>query len=235
QAGIIILSCITVRLSAQCTPVPHSSDGIFPEEGFVLNPAAATDYWSLNVTVIVPQDTVIPPLPAVPIDSATIKTFIGFPASFFWEYNTASGYWAGNTAGCMRIQGVPVMADIGIYSIDIVFEAVISSYVYKDTMFNYWTFEIKDDGHVGLTTINSEDDRFTITPNPAQSEVIINSSASIIGYEVFDITGSSIYAEAVILSENKILLITNHLRPGVYLVKANTAKGVISRKFIISS
>lgn len=71
-----------------------------------------------------------------------------------------------------------------------------------------------------------------IYPVPANDNVVVESSETIISSKIFDVAGRKIIAETTNLSENKLSISINHLAKGVYYLKIQTALGKQTLKFI---
>lgn len=71
-----------------------------------------------------------------------------------------------------------------------------------------------------------------IYPVPANDNVVVESSETIISSKIFDVAGRKIIAETTNLSENKLSISINHLANGVYYLKIQTASGKQTLKFI---
>lgn len=82
---IFLFSLMTVIETsyAQCTPDPYvTKPGIYPDSASGFPPAVATYPYNLTITVVVPADTLIPPLPLLPIDSIGVTGVEGLPEGF---------------------------------------------------------------------------------------------------------------------------------------------------------
>ncbi len=217
-----------IHLNAQCTPGPQTEPGFFPTTAEGIHPAAATEQYNLEVTIVVPSDTVIPPFPPVAIDSATVNAFIGFPAGFQVSYNTPSGWVQGGAKGCLLISGTPTLADTGVHQISFVFTALVMGFAYTDTITNYWTFEIKDDTHVSIRENQSAGTgSLSLFPNPAKEKVQFvptQTGAGII--TLTDITGREILRRKDNLKEGMVYTMPlEGVRDGVYLINVRYPSG----------
>lgn len=222
---------------AQCTVVYHPLPGFYPTPQDGIHPAAAGELYSLNVTVIVPPDTVIEPFPRVEIDSATVEEFIGFPSSFQYYYDPPSKWIPGDSAGCIRVYGVPDNSDVGMHNISIVFTAVVFGFVYSDTLWNYWQFEIKDSTNINVPDcIDEINNKVALYPNPANDKIFLNSYyTGITCIRIFDVAGNLVLENEMSLIENKAISISlEAIRSGFYFLVLENEYGVITEKLIIS-
>lgn len=83
---------------------------------------------------------------------------------------------------------------------------------------------------LGLDNISFEDNSITLYPNPANSEINIQSDNKINSIEIFNSLGQKVYQEKTKSKERKIDI--NSLAKGVYIIGANTEKGYIKKKLI---
>jgi hypothetical protein len=231
----IAFSVLPVFTNAQCTVSNHTQPGFYPSPQEGIHPAAATDYYALNVTIRVPADTTIPPFGTLAIDSMTVREFIGFPSSFQFYYNTPSQWIKGANAGCMLIHGTPGVADIGTHNISLVFSVMIFGFVYTDTIDNYWQFEVKDAGHIGVADADNASGHIAVYPNPANHAVeFVAPVTSDYSVSIFDLSGKMVLnlEENLIVGE-KCLLNIKALHPGIYLVRIENESGHTVRKLSV--
>jgi len=76
--------------------------------------------------------------------------------------------------------------------------------------------------------INSD---LLVYPNPASNTLTINSESNLLNLTIYDLTGRIVYSEEV-LNQNKLTVDISGLTDGMYLLKAETEQGTISRKMI---
>lgn len=221
-------------LMAQCTIHPHTQAGFYPLNTAGIHPAAATAPYALNVTIVIPPDTVIAPFPALTIDSARVQSFIGFPANFTYQYLPASGWIKGGQSGCILVSGTPGNADIGIHSISFVFTAMIMGFAYTDTIENYWQFEVKDASHIGVLDA-AADQALQLFPNPASDYVqIIPEVSGQNSVEIYQLSGKKVIARDFFIAAGEpIILDTKSLTPGIYSVVIRSAAGTRLEKLTI--
>lgn len=235
--AIIVLMIVTQNYAvSQCTVSPHSQPGFYPDSQHGIHPAAATAEWSLNITIVVPSDTVIMPgFPAVGIDSLTVNGFIGFPASFQYYYNTPSQWLKGGASGCIRAYGTPAVADIGTHSISLLFTVVIMGFTYSDTLPDYWQFEVKDASHVSLNEIETSHNSIEFYPNPAGDRLhILASEKGEASLKIFNSEGRLVHSEARYLSAGTPELISlESLKSGIYFIRVEQPTGVITDKLSV--
>ncbi len=222
-------------LRSQCTPDPsYTMGGIYPVKGSPIHPAAATGAYNLTVTVVVPYDTVISPFPRLPIDSGTLKEFIGFPSGFNYAYNTANRWVPGDSSGCIVISGTPGVADIGTHNISVVFTVVILGFAYTDTIENYWALEVKDASHVGIID-NSGSGDLKVYPNPASEFLWIESAEE--GLSLICLQNSLGSTVREITAEtgrlNPVRLETAGLPAGQYFLTIRNGNTVVNRKVML--
>ncbi len=225
-ALFMLVSGMNLYSNAQCTILPYTAPGLYPTPLEGIHPAAAGDPYSLNVTVVIPKDTMIMTFP-VPIDSATYQTFIGFPASFQYDYNTPSHWVKGDSSGCILIYGTPTSADVGIHNISIAFTAIISGFPYSDTIDNYWQFEIKDSTHIALPETDPSVEEVLIYPNPAESFIQLTASyVSRADIMIWNTAGWQLMQFKEPLQPGEVLRIpVQSLAPGLYFLQISDHTG----------
>lgn len=102
--------------------------------------------------------------------------------------------------------------------------------------FYYWDREISEE-EIGflctevpdMSTADTETEDFILSPNPVKDILTIhNLNSKIESVQIFNHSGQ------LVMNQNKAgnLINVSHLNPGTYLVKINTGKKVISKKFI---
>jgi hypothetical protein len=236
---IALLACIVCSLSwnglnAQCTVHPHTQAGFYPLSADGIHPAAATAPYALNITVVIPPDTIIAPFPSLTIDSAKVQSFIGFPAGFQYQSLPASGWIKGGQSGCILVSGTPANGDVGIHSISFVFTAMIMGFAYTDTINDYWQFEIKDSSHIGIQD-NMDDGATELFPNPAGDQVrFISKTTGLTLVEIYSLSGIRMVSHEVSATLGEELTFqTGELSSGLYSVAIHTAAGTTLRKLAI--
>jgi len=103
-------------LYSQCDPNPaYTRPGIYPDSASGFPPAVATYPYNLVITAVIPKDTLFFPFGRLNIDSIGVHEVSGLPEGFQALPNRPSGYWLGNTSGCMLITGTPSKNQVGEY------------------------------------------------------------------------------------------------------------------------
>lgn len=228
---ILVIVSIANFVSAQCTPGNYSGSGVFPAMGSTLPFACDNQLFSMVATVIVPADTTITPFPSVPIDSSSVKKFIGFPSSFTFTYNTNSHYVHGDSAGCVVIEGTPDAQDVGTHQISLVVRAYLSGgLMYEDTVLNYWTFEVKDSTHVGIST-PSFDNEFNVYPNPSNGTVNVKTADENGMISIYDLSGKMIYRKEAVANET---IKIEGIESGLYMLRFEGEKTVNTARLLIT-
>jgi endonuclease I len=82
----------------------------------------------------------------------------------------------------------------------------------------------------GMNTSDLNKIELNIYPNPAKNVLNISADQKISKVELFDLAGKKIRVES--FNSNKISMNLNHLKSGVYLIKATVDGKVVSQKFI---
>jgi hypothetical protein len=77
------------------------------------------------------------------------------------------------------------------------------------------------------------DNQFTISPNPATSEIqVIGNQSTVIGIEVYNMLGERVYTSPITDNRSPITVNVADFPRGVYMVEVRTEKGVAVSKFI---
>lgn len=96
---------------------------------------------------------------------------------------------------------------------------------FKWSEFKYWVYTV-DDYYVSTEEV--EHDHVFVYPNPAKTHFIIeNRNLNIKSADIVDLNGKIVNHIAIDKRRNKIDI--SHLKPGMYLVKMNTNKGIIAK------
>ena len=82
----------------------------------------------------------------------------------------------------------------------------------------------------GMNTTDVNNLELTIYPNPAKSVLNLSADKNISKVELFDLAGKKIQSKSS--DSNEISMNLNHLKSGVYLIKATIDGKIISQKFI---
>ncbi len=94
------------------------------------------------------------------------------------------------------------------------------------------TIEVSGFGksHVGIDQ-ESNADRITIYPNPAKGKVYLETTTEIEKVKLIKIDGQTVLEQTVL--NKKTELNTDHINPGIYLVKIYSSNIIITRKLVI--
>ena len=85
------------------------------------------------------------------------------------------------------------------------------------------TIAFADPSYVSIA--EKADDTFSIYPNPANSQVTISSTSSLVRVDVLDLFGRLVSTETIKSGMNTFIVNTSNLASGVYLVRAFSSKG----------
>lgn len=235
---LLIITSISFNIKAQCTPGNYSEPGIYPDTATGIPPAVATQQYDFVFTIVVPKDTTISIMgvpQTVQIDSIGITDVTGLPSVFQYLPNSSTGYWPGDTSGCVLLTGTPQTSDVGVYPIEIQTMFYASGYSAPFTITGY-ELEVLDSTHVGI----HEDQIFGKIkgfPNPFNSEINFefdtyeNTDVTI---EIFNMVGRIVKQKSIKASTglNSVSFNTSSLNKGVYFYRISAADKVITRKLV---
>ena len=108
--------------------------------------------------------------------------------------------------------------------------AFISNEVYGQAMNPYPLHLLNTTGTTGFVNENS----ISVYPNPATEKFRINSGNRIYSVTISGISGNSILYQTNIL-KNTVMIDSQNLTPGLYLLKIETSNGTITRKLVKST
>ena len=108
--------------------------------------------------------------------------------------------------------------------------AFISNEVYGQAMNPYPLHLLNTTGTTGFVNENS----ISVYPNPATEKFRINSGNRIYSVTISGISGNSILYQTNIL-KNTVVIDSQNLTPGLYLLKIETSNGTITRKLVKST
>lgn len=229
---------ISGKATAQCTPGNYSQPGIYPDTTVGLPDAAATQAYNATITVVVPKDTTITIMgttQTVQVDSIGITAVNGLPSGFQYLPNSASGYWRGDSTGCVLITGTPSNGDEGTYplSVNVMFYAGGFSAPYT---VNGYELVVLDDSHVGINNNNSFNEVMAY-PNPFSSELSIEFTMNIfaaVDVQLYNMVGAVVKQKSfnAVAGENIVTFNTSNLPEGVYFYRLNAGDRVITKKLV---
>lgn len=235
---VFLFSLMTVIKTsyAQCTPDPHvTKPGIYPDSASGFPPAVATYPYNLTITVVVPADTLIPPLPLLPIDSIGVTGVEGLPEDFQFLPSRPSGFWPGGTKGCALITGTPSKAQVGEYPLVFHVVGYISNLPFPYDI-TFYSIKILDSTHYGIDDPTNIF-RFEVgQPYPDGRVELLISGPTSGNYRVqlYNISGLQVYSEILNLNagESRISIFPGKLPKGIYLIslsKTGTSQQIIRR------
>lgn len=245
---LFALMSFQVANAQVCQPDPqYTQPGVYPDSVTGLPCAIVDSSYSVRITVIVPADTQLVPLPAppVPIDSAVLAGPItGLPVGISYFCEPPSCSWAGGTAGCILITGTPQTQ--GIFNI----VATVDSYIggsptpSSTTVVDYYSIVVTDTANCTLTGIKEIDaSKLAViqnNPNPFSDKTEISfttAKTGIVKFKVYNVLGKLVYSENINAKAgaNTIEFFTNYLPAGIYMYGLRDDKQGITRRMVIVS
>jgi hypothetical protein len=222
---IIILSIIlTAEVFSQCVPdTIYTAPGIYPDSATGFLPAIATRQYNMVITAIIPADTIIPPLPLLPIDSIGLREVIGLPAGFQAIPDRPSGYWLGGTSGCLLITGTPTSAQVGVHPLLFKARGFLGGFGFPyDYDIDYYSIVVLDSTAFGIADLRfNQLIQLRATPNPFNHFIELMfepKEPGIFEISIFDnsnrlLINEIFFADAI---ENRRRLNTSDFGAGVY-------------------
>lgn len=235
---ILSLTALGFKANAQCTPGNYSQPGIYPDTTTGMPPAVATQQYDFVFTVVVPDDTTISIMgvpQTVQVDSIGITGVTGLPSSFQYLPNSSTGFWHGDSSGCVLVTGTPQSSDVGVHPIQIQVMFYASGFSAPFTYTGY-ELEVLDSTNVGIKNNQIFGDVKGF-PNPFGSKISFefqtyeNSDVTI---EIFNMVGRIVKQKTVKATTglNSISFNTSSLPEGIYFYRINAANKVITRKLV---
>ncbi len=229
-----ILTLMVKGLLAQCTPDPYiTKPGIYPDSASGFPPAVATYPYNLTITVVVPADTLIPPLPLLPIDSIGVTGVEGLPQGFQFLPSRPSGFWPGGTKGCALITGTPSKNQVGDYPLVFHVVGYIANLPFPYDI-TFYSIKVLDSTHYGIDEPDQLT-RFDVNrPNPVGPVqlTIVSQKPGRFCLQLINVNGLQVFSETlnVETGDNHFSLQTGKLAQGIYLLTLKEARG--ERKWV---
>jgi len=239
-AFALAITGLTFDASAQCTPDPqYTAAGVYPDSATGLPTAVAGVAYSEVMTIVVPVDTVLPPVPIpVAVDSIVITDVMGLPNGFTYTCAVPNCAFPGGQSNCLVLEGNPVLADTGSYPLTVVLAgyAAGTGIPIPGTV-DFYTLNI--DATVGYGNVELE--QFSLRqnyPNPVTENSSIRFNAPVNGnyqFEVIDMLGKTIESRSVIAQagSNVIRVNANDYGKGVYMYSLTNGVQKLTRRMIV--
>ena len=232
-----IIIGLNVNVHAQCTPGNYSEPGLHPDTIDNLPPAAVNQAYNEVVTVVIPKDTTIDmgTPQTVQIDSIGVTDVKGLPPGFTYTPNSSTGYWPGDSSGCVLVSGNPDPGDEGTYpvEIDVMFYAGGFSAPYTYTGYE---LEVLDSSHVNIQEDKSVDEIMAF-PNPFDDKLTLkfdmNNNAPV-EIEIFNMVGDVLKQKTInaTAGDNAVGFNTSSMPEGLYFYRFNAGDKIITRKLV---
>ncbi|MGM0612585.1 MAG: T9SS type A sorting domain-containing protein [Bacteroidota bacterium] len=232
---LFISIIIGINVNAQCTPGDYDEPGLHPDTIQGMPPAVVSEPYEEVVTVVVPKDTTIS-FGTVQIDSIGVTDIKGMPGGFDYTPNSSTGYWPGDSSGCVLVTGDPQPGDEGVYPVEVDVMVYASGYSAPFTYTGY-ELEILDSTHVNIQEAKSSVNEVVAFPNPFKEDLTIefemNKNAPV-EVELFNMVGDVLRQKTInaTAGENAIKFNTASLTNGVYFYRFNAGDKIITRKLV---
>jgi ligand-binding sensor domain-containing protein len=104
------------------------------------------------------------------------------------------------------------------------------NYIYAGTQLGVWKHQLYE--VTGIKEINN-DNNITVYPNPADKQIqIISNPCSVNNVELYNLLGEIIYSSPAAVNQSPVTINIEDIPSGVYIVKVETEKGEIIKKFV---
>ncbi len=224
-----------VLVNAQCTPDPaYTNTGLYPADS--LPHADVGTSYSTIMTIVIPADTILPIVGAVPIDSVGITSIDGLSANLTYQADATNDYWPGGTSGCILISGTPAPADAGIDTLTFNIQTCLQGQQIPGTEVRI----LRIQGTSGIEIIIP--DKFNVLqnlPNPFSNKTKIVYTTPVndnFDFTVYNIIGDVVSQKSLKAKAgtNNIIFDADGLTSGIYLYKISNENQVITKRMIIS-
>lgn len=239
--GIVLIVFFPFLGNSQCTPdAQYTSPGYYPD---TLPYAELGQAYSETLTAVIPQDTTIDiglGPQTLPIDSIVIESISDLPNGFTYTCNPPSCGFPGGTAGCLELVGNPVnSADVGSYNLIVnvkAYSAAAGALSPLDETVDYGTFKIVSPASVA--NVESSTFQFTLSPNPANREVIVSVSSPTneqTDLRVFNVIGEQVYQQQVRVTKGTSQVpLSLELPQGMYFFTIENEHATQTQRLIIA-
>ena len=161
------------------------------------------------------------------INGATLTTVSGMPAGITVAKNPVNGQVGPGQGACIQLSGT-TNASAGVYTISASF--FVSSNQGSQTVVANWYLPVNVS--TGINTIaNSSLGILVLAPNPAKSELTINSDLNLNKVTIIDALGKIVLVQELNYTNQSTLDIRS-LERGVYFLQANDGSKTMTKKFI---
>lgn len=242
-AAFFILSVfLSLNSNAQtCTPDPTytATPGVHPDSAANFSSGVVNTPYNQNITVVVPQDTVVPPLPwPIPFDSIHLVSIQNLPNGLTYMCSPAGCTWLGGTYGCAAIYGTPTTADT--FNLTITVNAYVggSTAPVPQTL-DYYRIIISP--AVGI----NENSNFTYEvkqniPNPFSGKTTIKFSVPSddkVKICVYNVIGKVVLDKKVnaVRGDNEVEIDGRQLQDGMYFYTVEYKGKTVTRRMMVSS
>jgi len=240
--------------NAQCTPDPAFTEaGIYPDTSTGLDPAYVGQFYSQNITIITPTDTVVDTgIPGigtvgVTIDSINLTSATGLPYGFDYSCDPPNCSFAGGSTACAELFSTINPHDSLIGSHNIIFtttayasDVPLLGTITQDDVIDYYYIDIL----LPSATINHfENTTFelkSVYPNPvmgqAKIQFVLGNSENII-FKVYNLLGEEMESQVIssFRGVNTIDLNTSSYSQGIYLYSITSGSKVLTKRMAVKN
>lgn len=227
---------IVFQSYSQCDPdTNYKNPGIYPNPLENLDTAEVNIPYSEIMTAVIPKDTLVFGN-RIPFDSIGVIKFDGLPYGFTWETNTLSGYWLGNSSGCLKISGMASDTQSGIYPLDIKVRAIISGLVNDQKVPGYYIY-IKNN-NTNIVSLD-DDNQYIVCFNKNSQKIQLlgkSSQIELMNFTIYNLNGQNVFSKKINVSQgiNSYDIDVKNLVSGIYFVNLSTIYGQKTYKVFIN-
>jgi hypothetical protein len=236
--AITLIFTFGLHASAQvCTPQTVSAPGIFPDSATNFMPAFQGTPYSQLITVRVPADTtIIPGLPAVPIDKVVLTSLSGLPQGLSYACVPSNCEFPGGQTNCAIITGT-TNDPVGDYPLNIVVTPHVGGSPVAPSTLTYYKIVVNPPASIQETGGRVFSVQQNI-PNPAYGKTRIDYLVPVSGevqFRLINAIGNEVMFKRLNATsgENFIEINADQLAAGIYFYSITQGSRVMTKKLSV--
>ncbi|MBI3519437.1 MAG: T9SS type A sorting domain-containing protein [Bacteroidetes bacterium] len=221
------LSQLTAQctISPACTPDANTGYCTIPADNTAL--PNGTELSPYNTTIQISVGTSAAG-GVITVISASLTSVSGLPNGMSYSMNPSNGFISAGTDACLLITGTPASGSANSYTINANIDAVTNAGSFPQTI--SWFLTIDAASTTGIKILN-QNTAFSISPNPASSELTVSSSSHFGKIQIIDALGKTVITHDANYTSQTVINVST-LSKGVYFLQAVDGANLITRKFI---